>query len=697
MFRAIIVFAIILQLPGTAGETNLWSLKPIELSAPPAISGESAANGEIDRFIAAKWAESNLEPVADAQPETLIRRLYFNLTGLPPTLDELERAKTLTVAQLADELLASPRFGEKWGRHWLDLARYAESNGKDRDVVFPHAWRYRDYIIASLNADKPYDQFVREQIAGDLFRRPNDDQIVATAFLAMGSKAFQEPDIEKFTLDVVDEQIDVMSRSILGLTVACARCHDHKFDPIPTADYYALAGVFLSSETRYGPGPLYVNKHEKDTELVPIGSRIDELHPVVAKWRAEILRLTEFVTGTRSKAYRIRRQVTGALRDRGLKKPEEDPELLALHEKSEAMYADAAAKNEERTAMIANPPAEQPGYTMAMQRTSTAPCDCQIRVGGMPKDHGAAVPRGRLSIPGMPPWDEIGTGESGRLQLAAWLTSVENPLTARVIVNRVWRHLFGRGLVRTVDNFGAMGEEPTHPELLDFLAAEFMEDGWSLKRLIRRIVLTRTWRLSSEFHVANNEIDPANTLLWRANFRRLEIEQFRDSVLSVSGALDPNPPDGSMMRHVYAGTDYGPTGNRAYFRDEIAADRHRTVYLPIVRNEMLDMLQLFDFADPNVTTGARHARTIPSQALFLMNSPFLEQHSKLAAERIVAMAPEKRVDAAYRLIAGRAPKAAVTRVAAAYLELRAQEAGEVEAWADLLQTLFASAQFRYLE
>tara|TARA_R110002096_G_scaffold147671_16_gene307712 strand:- start:49120 stop:51201 length:2082 start_codon:yes stop_codon:yes gene_type:complete len=693
MFRLISTIALLFPAILFASEPGLWSLSPIQKHSLTGHEEETA----IDQFIATKRAEQGLKPAVAAKTETLIRRLYFNLIGLPPSPEEFEDAQQISTEQLVDRLLASPRFGEKWGRHWLDLARYAESNGKDRDVVFPHAWRYRDYVISSFNQDKPYDQFVREQIAGDLLEDSSDEQKIATAFLALGPKAFQEPDIEKFKMDLVDEQIDVMSRSILGLTIACARCHDHKFDPIPTADYYALAGIFLSSETRYGPGPLYLNKHEKDTKLVPIGTRANELHPAVAAWRAEVVRLTEFVTGTRSAAYRIRREVTGTLRDRGLQKPEEAPDLLALHEKSEQMYADAEAKNQERIALIENPPPDQPGYTMAMQRASAPPENCRIRIGGMPKDHGPIVNRGGLSIPGMPTWSEISIEKSGRLELAEWLAAPENPLTARVIVNRVWHHLFGQGLVRTVDNFGVMGDEPSHPELLDHLSAGFIADGWSIKRLIRRIVLTETWQLSSESNAKNQEIDPENRFWWRANFRRLDIEQFRDAVLSVSGQLDLSPPDGSIMRHVYAGKDYGNGGNRVEFREEIASDRHRTIYLPIVRNEMPEFLQLFDFADPNVSIGARHSRTIPSQSLFLMNGTFLETQAKAAAQRILSVPAASRLELAFRLTSGAKPDSASKQIASAYLDLRGAETNEEDAWADLIHLLLASGQFRFLE
>ena len=596
-------------------------------------------------------------------------------------------------------LIESPRFGEKWARHWLDLARFAESNGKDRDVVFPHAWRYRDYVIAAFNSDKPIDLFIREQIAGDLLPGAGDEQIIATAFLALGPKAFQERDQEKFSLDVVDEQIDVLSRSVLGLTAACARCHDHKFDPVRMSDYYALAGILLSSDTRYGPGPLYFNNHDKDTELPPIGGRAEELHPRVREWRTKILTLTEKVTGLRSAAYRIQRDISGTLRERGLKKIDEAPDLAAKEKKRLAMRAEADQLNEERIAMIEEPPEEMPGYTMAVLDSSDPPEDCAIRERGVHNNHGERVPRGKFTIPGIPAFSEVADDESGRLQLADWLASNDNPLTARVFVNRVWLHLFGRGLVGTPDNFGRTGEAPSHPELLDYLAVQFMEDGWSLKKLVHEIVQTRVWRLSSAGHPGNSSMDPANRFLWRSRLRRLEVEAFRDSVLFVSGRLDLSPMRGSLFQNVYAGKDYGEETNssRVNFDKEIASDCHRSIYLPIARNRSPRFLSLFDFADPNAPTGARNTRTIPAQALYLMNSPFIEEQSKAAAERILNLPEAARGAAAWRMTTGRQAKREVAREIETVVLKWSSGRSEIEAWTDLMQMLFASAPFRYIE
>ncbi|MCB1062893.1 MAG: DUF1549 domain-containing protein, partial [Verrucomicrobiae bacterium] len=604
--------------PVVAAESGLWSLQPVKAVDPPEVGDQEWPRSEIDRFLLAIWERDGLRPLGDAAPEVLVRRLYFNLIGLPPTPEQIDDfVSNPDVETLVDELLDSPRFGEKWARHWLDLARYAESNGRDRNVVFAHAWRYRDWVVEALNRDLPYNEFVREQIAGDLLPGAGDSQIVATGFLTLGAKAFQEMDREKFLLDLVDEQIDVTTRSVLGLTVACARCHDHKFDPIPQADYYALAGIFLSSDTLHGPGPLYYQDHQHDVDVVAIGPEKAALDEGIRQWRAEILQRNNRAMELRSAGYRIRRQVTGTLREKGLQKPEEDPELLALNDKADVMYEEAKTLLVERDALFdQSPPA--PGYAMAMQE-SKMPEDCHVRVRGVHTDCGDVIPRGRLTIPGMPALDEIGGGESGRRQLADWLVSEKNPLTARVMVNRVWYQLFGRGLVRTVDNFGVTGEAPTHPELLDFLATQFVrEDQWSVKRLVKRILLTRTWQLASsdESGEATRDrrgpregdeatrnghgsgVDPGNSLYWRANLRRLEVESFRDAVLQISGQLDLSPPaEGSLLAETFLGKEYGSaSSDRVNFDKEIAAYRHRTLYLPIVRNELPEILKQFDFA-----------------------------------------------------------------------------------------------------
>ncbi len=692
-----------------AEEPELWSLQSVNVSAVPEIPGEWPLS-EIDHFIASKWRDKGVEPVGDASPEILVRRLYFNLTGLPPTLKQISDFSETGLEGTLDQLLASPRFGEKWARHWLDLARYAESNGADRNVVFAHAWRYRNWVIDAFNSDLPYNQFIQEQIAGDLLPGAGDSQLVATGFLTLGPKSFQETNREKFLMDMVDEQIDVMSRSILGLTIACSRCHDHKFDPIPQADYYALAGILLSSKTLHGPGPLYFQNHQHNQPVLAIGSEKEKLDPGVQKWRGEIYGKTVKAMTLRSAAYKIKRTVTGSLREGGLKKPEEDPALLKMHNESEAMYAEAKELLDQRETMMKEVPAK-PGYAMVMQE-SGKPEDCHLRERGVHNEHGEKVPRGRLTIPGMPSLDEIGGG-SGRRELADWLVSEKNPLTARVMVNRIWYHLFGSGLVRTVDNFGVTGDEPTHPELLDYLAEKFVEDDqWSVKKLIRRIVLSRTWQLagSGESKVGQ-ELDPGNTLYWRANLRRLDVEAFHDAVLAVSGKLDLNPPlKGSLLADTFLGNEYGkPSVDRVNVRAEMKSFAHRAVYLPVVRNEIPDLYKQFDFPDANTTSGARGARTIPSQALFLMNDEFIEGCSKAAGEMVLTqgfMDDGSALDWAALQTEGRPFSSEIKRGLETYLKEqrshligkgKSAEEAELESWTDVFQVLFSGVGFRFLE
>jgi len=707
----ILIFSVIFfGLNASSAEPKLWSLQAVRSVSPPELETDWART-DIDFFIAGKWESKNLKPVGDAAENVLVRRLYFNLIGLPPTPEQLDLFAKEGFDITVETLLASPHFGEKWGRHWLDLARYSESNGADRNVVFAHAWRYRDWVIDALNRDMPYDQFIREQIAGDLLPGAGDSQLVATGFLTLGPKSFQEPDREKFLMDMVDEQIDVMSRSILGLTIACSRCHDHKFDPIPQADYYALAGIFLSSDTLHGPGPLYFQDHKHNKPVLAIGPDKEKLDPGVQAWRDEIYSKTVEAMRLRSAAYKIRRKVTGTLREKGLKKPENDPDLLKQHLESEGMYAKAKQLLEEREASMKLVPAK-PGYAMVMQEMES-PEDCLIRTRGVHNEYGEAVPRGRLTIPGLPSLDDIG-GESGRRQLADWLVSKENPLTARVIVNRVWHQLFGSGLVNSVDNFGVNGSEPSHPELLDYLAYQFVEeDHWSLKSLIRRIVSSRTWQLSSRVEEESTEdsVDPANTLYSRANFRRLDVEAFHDSVLTVSGELDRSPPaDGSLLSGAFLGSEYGKRGpDGVLLESEWTEFRHRAVYLPVIRDAIPEIFKQFDFADPNTTTGSRNARTIPGQALFLMNDEFVETQAKLAALRVSSLKSDS-LDRSLTWLGKAAHGAPFSpeqklemktyldqRTAELKVEGRPAKAASEEAWTDLFQAVFSGIDFRYME
>ena len=433
--------------------------------------------GDIDRFLLAALESRGLAPVADADRPRLLRRVTFDLIGLPPTPEELEAFladdSPDAFAKVVDRLLASPRFGERWGRHWLDVARYAESSGKT-NFSYPQAWRYRDWTIASFNADKPYDRFVREQIAGDLLPAGDDrkraDQIIATGFLALGSKAHDAENRGQFVLDVVDEQIEATTRAFLGLTVACARCHDHKIDPIPQRDYYALSGHLPQHADVLGHARGRLPELQRlAPDRAPAGANVPsavatltpEQRAAMEERLAALVRERDAIPPGEANRDRLRRanSMLATLRHRLLMdRPGGSPRAFAMgvRERDEAVDSPLYVRGE----------LDQPGEVVPRGLVRVL-CD----------DSSASIPAG-----------------SGRRELADWLASPSNPLTARVMVNRVWLHLFGRGLVPTPDNFGAAGARPSHPELLDTLAVEFMNDGWSIKRLIRRIVLSRSLR-----------------------------------------------------------------------------------------------------------------------------------------------------------------------------------------------------------
>ena len=662
--------------PPTAASSEkeiLWSTRPVANPPLPAVKTAAWCRDPLDRFVLAKAEAAGLAPVADATPATLVRRLFYDLTGLPPTLaqvnafvaecgsDSSSAIRNSAVEKLVDQLLASPHFGERWGRHWLDVARFGESNGNDglsRNASFPHAWRYRDYVLQSFNAGVPYDRFITEQIAGDLLPAATpaerDRHLVATGFLALGCKPAKAMN-DNFEMDVVADQIDAVGAGIMGLSVACARCHDHKHDPIPTRDYYALAGLFTSTETLWGTAA-----------KEPLTAPATPLH--------------ELQTAPRI-----------------LPPPAEKPAKVAA-----AGDAIAAAA---KPAKPAPPPPPAPGTPLAMGvRDRPAPADCKVNISGESKKLGAVVPRGFLSAFGTNAAPvAIDAKQSGRLQLAEWLTRADHPLTSRVIVNRVWLHLFGHGLVRTPDDFGVFGDRPTHPELLDHLAARLVADGWSLKRLIRALVLSRTYQLASHAPPQLLKADPDNELLCRHSRRRLDAEALRDSVLVASDQLDRQPGQGSLIQHLDVlinklGSLHRPSP-------------HRSVYLCLLRNSMPPDLLAFNLPDGLRVTGKRDATTLPSQSLFLLNSPFLVEQSRRLAGRVLdgsaADDDDARIRRAYEFALSREPTApeiqratALLRAVTADLQSAATTATEKDAvavWAVFCQALLASNEFRYVD
>jgi hypothetical protein len=677
---------------------EFWSLRPIVKPEVPKVVKSEWTDTALDRFVIAKLEEKSLRVNEAAEWSVLIRRLYFDLIGLPPTPEEMEQAKAGSLATLVDELLASRHFGERWGRHWLDLARYADSNGRARNMIWHHAWRYRDWVIDSFNADMPYDHFIRAQIAGDTLpadsQAEHDANMIATGFLALGPKSVEEPKREQFRMDVIDEQIDILSRAFLGLSVACARCHDHKFDPVPTRDYYALAGIFRSTGTRYGFGPPMVYRINNDGGYQAIGTDATRLLPVAAKHRAKVITDTKAFSKARSDRYRVVRRRADSQRKlksaKGAIKKELETSIgtMDLEIKDWDNRIDKL-ESELQTLRTNAPP--QPNYAMAAVDADTIE-NSRIHIRGEIATLGDHVPRGLLRVLDFSDIDPISSGDSGRRQLADWIAHRDNPLPARVLVNRVWQHLFGRGLVTTPDDFGKTGSSPSHPALLDYLAAQFIEDGWSIKKLIRRIVLSRSYRSSSAPNPLNEKTDPENNWLWRMSPKRLEVEPFRDAVLTVSGALNKTPARRSVLAGYHTFNELEFNTKIKITQDQMNSD-HRSVYLTLPRGTLPEMLQLFDFPDPSTLAGARDETTVPAQSLFLMNSSWMiTLAEKLAARLGENGDDESRVRHLFALVYSRSPQDAELSRIVSYVRKHDSAAR----WVSVCQSVLASAEFRYV-
>ncbi len=815
-----------------------WAYQPVRKHAPPDVKDPQWPRGAVDQFMLASMEKVGLAPAEDAKPQALVRRLYFDLTGLPPTpeqIDAFEQAAARdwqrATENLVDELLASPRFGERWGRHWLDVARYGESVTL-RGFVFPQAWRYRDYVIDAFNRDLPYDRFVQEQIAGDLL--PAEDwqtrqrQMTGTTFLMLGNTNFEEQDKKQLDMDVVDEQLDAIGKAFLAQTIACARCHDHKFDPIPTKDYYALAGILRSATalehsnvSKWVELPLPIEPRmeqelkaqetllaalEKDikvaksraTKLADAVSTATEASPdvlaaanvpgvVVDSSQAKLV--GEWQVSQHSKRYigdgylhdmnKAKGSKTITFQSDQLKPGRYEVRLAYSPGASRStkvplhiLHADGETDvelNQQQQPPIDNRFAslgqfrfeQNQGYVLVSNEGTTGhvtadavqflplegetpasgksgasgstaaaslPAEAQrqsdelkkdikrmeqelkqlkeqgpqrpmvmtlreegkfkdvpIHIRGSVHTLGEMAPRGYLQVATSGEAPSIPDGESGRRQLGQWLVDPAHPLTARVMVNRVWHWMFGSGLVRTNDNFGTTGEAPSHPELLDDLAARFIEQGWSVKRLIRELALSRTYQLASQESAEARRLDPENELLSHAFRQRLEAESLRDAMLQISGQLDNTPQGATFPTSVAADYAYKHTAPC------------RSVFVPAFRNSLPDIFEVFDYPDPSMVTGRRNTSTVATQALFMMNHPFVREQAALTAQHLMKspLAEDAaRVDHLYRLILGRGPTAAERTIALDHVRVGEEMKS---AWATLVQTLFASPDFRYVE
>lgn len=814
---------------------SFWSFQPISAPSVPHVRNTTWPATDSDRFILARLESVGLDPGPDADRATWLRRVTFDLIGLPPTPDEIEAfvADSSPTARehVVDRLLASPQFGERWARHWLDLARFAESSGGGRSMVFPEAWRYRDWVIDACNSDMPVDEFIVRQLAGDLLpaESPAEEaaNLIATGYLVLGATNYEEQDKKLLEMDVVDEQLDTLGKGLLGMTLGCARCHDHKFDPVPTSDYYALAGILRSTDmlihenvSRWKERPLpldaatttAVAAHAADlaaakSRLAAAQQALAAVDPAAAGGSAVIpvsavagialddsraKRVGEWIISQHVKRYIGEGYLHDGNVGKGTKTLTFQPEFPGpgIYEVRLAYTAnDNRASNVpvslltfdgeadlivdmrkppplesrfvslgtyrfdssnqwfvmvsndgtdgyvvidavqflpvDRAAAVADteetPRAEQANATAAARAAverlekefktvakraprvpramavedAESPIDLPIMIRGNVHNSGPVVPRGvlRVATHGAPP--PMPSDSSGRLELARWIASADNPLTARVWINRVWSKLFGTGIVRTVDNFGSTGELPSHPHLLDLLASRFMADGWRTKTLIRSLVLSRTYRLAVGNSDTHLSADPENRLLARMNRRRIDAEALRDAILQVSGTLDSTMGGPSIVDPNVLG---GAGSDRPTEYGYRFIDTRRSIYTPAFRNRRLELFETFDGADPNAVAGSRTVSTVAPQALYLLNSPFVMEQANAAARHILAddrRDDAARLDAAFLAALGRRPRPGEREAVLASLATAGDD--RLAGWQRIFQALYGCIDFRTLE
>lgn len=814
---------------------SFWSFQvPVVKPAPEVRDGQWPAS-QIDHFILAKLESHGLAPASEADSSTLERRLTFDITGLPSSADGSDVHLTgQPMESLVDRLLESPAFAERWTSHFMDMTRFAESSGGGRSLPFKDAWRFRDYLLESIRENVPVDRLIQEMVAGDLLPYQNAEehrrQLTATGFLALGPTNYEEQDKGMLRMDIVDEQLDCIGKSFLGMTIGCARCHDHKFDPIPTRDYYALAGILRSTRTLKNytdnvahwidtplpfDGDQEVNLHAHEQKIMKLESEIavlkDELRDAggtalrkaktlsardlpgvvvddrealkVGDWKASSL-YPPFIDagyihdsnegrGEKTLSFTPKLPVAGRYEVRvaysGAPNRAERVQVSILHADGEDLvYFKQSTESREglrfatigtwrfensgqNFVMISNAGAE--GYVtvdavqflpadadmpdMPAQKVSHAEKDLQVRLSALDKElkalkkngpvrpeamtvlddpkpedthiHirgstrnlGASVPRGFLQVAVKGPLHKIPADQSGRLQLAQWITHRDNPLTSRVLVNRVWHWLFGAGLVRTTDNFGSTGELPSHPELLDYLAVKFMEDGWSLKKLIREMVLSKTYRQSSSVGTQAGQIDPDNRFLSHMNRKRLDAECLRDAMLVAAGTLDPKFGGLNVADAKAVDANDQKIQNLEY--GFAFADSRRSVYTAAFRNVRHPLFEVFDFADINQPIGQRTTSTVATQALYLMNNPEVIALARASADLVMKTSAEDRdcIHQAFRRSLSRQPTQLETQLAADYLQDslsgNATDGEKRDVLARLIQALWATPEFRFVQ
>jgi mono/diheme cytochrome c family protein len=705
----------------TDEDRRFWSFQKPVRPAVPQVKNQAWVKNEVDSFVLKGLEENGLKPAPPAEPRVLLRRLYLDLTGLPPAPEAVEKfvknASDAAYAKVVDELLASPQYGERWGRHWLDLARYADSGGFEFDVDRPHAWRYRDYVIRAFNRDLPYDQFIREQLAGDQLGAETATSasssaaaLIPTGFLRNGPTV-DNADNEQTRMDELDDMVSTTSSVFLGLTVGCARCHDHKYDPIPARDYYRLQAVFFPF---------------KKTERLLVGKEEE------VAFKARNKELDALVKPLKDKVAAIEKPV----RDRLLN------EKVEFHLKlAESSGALGAKTRDEYRAELARrfakdvklqpediDPLLSPEATKARKEVQneidrinkTRPKPLAAAMGVTDKDdagkayllvRGSFEHKGEEVQPGAP---SVLAGEANfaplkrRRQLAEWIASADNPLTARVAVNRIWQYHFGKGIVRTPSDFGLTGDRPSHPELLDWLATEFIKRGWSWKAMHRLIVTSNAYRQSSRHDAASAAKDPENKLLWRMNPRRVEAEVLRDGVLAVSGKLNPEMyGPGVFPRIDPAVVNTGSRPRWPLDAKEGPDVWRRSVYIFVKRSVIVPLIEVFDCPATTISSPVRSAATIAPQALALLNNEFVLEQARHFAERVRREAGDDRraqVIRAFSLALSRDPQPKelewslgfIESQAKGYAARRHEQPGEA-ALADFCHAIFNLNEFLYVD
>jgi Protein of unknown function (DUF1553)/Protein of unknown function (DUF1549)/Planctomycete cytochrome C len=781
---------------------QFWSFRPVTKPPLPDVQNPAWVQTPIDAFVLAKLEANNVHPAPQADKRTLIRRLTYDLIGLPPTPDEvnafLADESPNAYQALVERLLSSTAYGVRWGRHWLDVARYADSNGLDENLAYGNAWRYRDYVVEAFNNDKPFDRFLVEQLAGDLLDGANQETKTATGFLMLGAKVLAEPDRDKLEMDTIDEQLDTLGKAFMGMTIGCVRCHDHKFDPIKQTDYYALAAIFKSTKTFDGTNMGAIKHwHEYSFASDEETAAIKELEKTIGEKKAAIAAVKNKAVEkiTQEARAKVADYLVAAAKfnlesplttieeiaepqglhphilhhsRRHLANRREDPVFARWHELAEAndfdgiemhyraLFADAnaaletARKADPKTNTLDDPRLEAARAAlfdtsgllavpvkpeMALDATTLAEynrlseesrvfesnaadarsamgvsenkviAELPIHIRGSHRNLGQSVPRGFPTVMlASHKSVDLPAEQSGRLELAKWMASKEHPLTARVFVNRIWDWHFGSGLVLSPENFGSLGDRPSHPELLDWLADHFMNSGWSIKDLHRLILASNTYQMASsqEDDSVANRIDPEDRLRWKFRLQRLDSEQIRDAVLAVSGRLDTSLGGKSV-----------PLRNRQFVFDHTSIDHtkyeslRRAIYLPVIRNNLYSLFEQFDFPDPTTPTGHRNSTTVAPQALLMMNSELLMDSADAMAKRLNdhSMDSAARIQLAYQLAVGREPTQAEVHRASSFIgdanspNVSSDSNGSQRSqrrWSLWCQSLLASNEFMYI-